>query len=140
MTGPTAPVALLGNEDALVSILQNLISNAAEAGSTHIDVTCAEAGAREPQVVIKLSDNGKGIPEAVAAHVFDPFFTTRSAGTGLGLAVARNVIRAHGGDIELDSTVESGCTMVLHLPAMAAVVRNTEDREMPSTATTEVRA
>ena len=124
VSGPRAPVALLGNEDALLSVLQNLVTNAAEAGAKHIRVQCEDAGTRDPQVIIRIEDDGKGIPEAVARHVFDPFFTTRSGGTGLGLSVARNVIRAHGGDIEIDTGEAGGCTMIVHLPAMAAVVCN----------------
>lgn len=122
LVGPRAPVALLGNRDALLSVLQNLLTNAAEAGASRIHIQCEDSGTRDPQLVLKISDNGKGIPQAVARHVFDPFFTTRSGGTGLGLAVARNVIRAHGGDIELDTSAKTGCTMIVQLPAMAAVI------------------
>jgi signal transduction histidine kinase len=53
------------------------------------------------RVVLDLTDSGVGVPAEVRAHLFEPYFTTRSTGTGLGLAIAKRVVEDHGGTIEL---------------------------------------
>jgi PAS domain S-box-containing protein len=67
-------------------------------------------------VEIRTRDNGPGIPAAVLARVFDPFYTTRSQGTGLGLSVCQSIIREHGGTISIESTVGQGATVIIDLP------------------------
>jgi len=69
-------------------------------------------------VEIRFSDTGKGIPEEYLHKVFDPFFTTKDAskGTGLGLAVSHGIIKKHGGDIEVASTIGKGTTFTVRLP------------------------
>jgi two-component system sensor histidine kinase FlrB len=105
-----------GNRDALVSILSNLVDNAHKAmpagGYCHLS-----AGALADQIVIRVSDSGAGVPNALRGQIFEPFFTTRPQGTGLGLAVARAVARAHGGDLQLDPSVMVGASFVMCLPA-----------------------
>ncbi|MBA2708340.1 MAG: two-component system sensor histidine kinase AtoS, partial [Gemmatimonadaceae bacterium] len=64
---------------------------------------------------IDLWDSGAGIPEDRIEKVFDAFFSTKSEGTGLGLSVARQIVTAHGGSIEIDSTVDSGTTVSIRL-------------------------
>jgi len=70
-------------------------------------------------VGMAITDNGSGIREEHRASIFDPFFTTKPAGsgTGLGLSVVRNIVYAHGGQITFQSTVGSGTTFVVTLPA-----------------------
>lgn len=70
------------------------------------------------QTVIEVRDNGVGIEAQILSRVFDPFFTTRPVGkgTGLGLTVARDIVRAHGGEIEFDSIPEVGTTVTVSLP------------------------
>jgi two-component system nitrogen regulation sensor histidine kinase GlnL len=67
-------------------------------------------------VEIRVTDNGPGIPAAVLARVFDPFYTTRSQGTGLGLSICQSIIREHGGIISIESTVGQGTTVIIDLP------------------------
>lgn len=67
-------------------------------------------------VEIRVRDNGPGIPAAVLARVFDPFYTTRSQGTGLGLSVCQSIIREHGGIISIESTVGQGTSVIIDLP------------------------
>ena len=112
--------AILGNADALLTILQNLIMNSVESGATLIHIELARVGpGRAQHVLLTVSDNGPGIPDSLRKQVFEPFFTTRANGTGLGLAVVRNVIRAHGGDVELDECQEQGCRVCIRLPLAA---------------------
>jgi signal transduction histidine kinase len=69
--------------------------------------------------VIRIQDNGTGIPESVKARIFDPFFTTKEVGkgTGQGLAIAQSVIvERHRGRITVDSKVGEGTTFILRLP------------------------
>jgi len=66
-------------------------------------------------LVLEVADNGCGIPAENIPRLFDPFFTTRPKGTGLGLAIAYEIVRAHGGNIEVDSGEETGTTVRIHL-------------------------
>ncbi|HET7497025.1 MAG TPA: ATP-binding protein [Candidatus Eisenbacteria bacterium] len=71
----------------------------------------------EQEVVeIQVQDNGPGIPAATLARVFDPFFTTRAQGSGLGLSICQTIVREHGGVIAVESTVGQGTTVTIDLP------------------------
>jgi signal transduction histidine kinase len=65
-----------------------------------------------------FTDTGTGIPPENVQHIFDPFFTTKEVGegTGLGLSVSYGIVKAHGGDIEVESQVDKGTTFVIKLP------------------------
>jgi PAS domain S-box-containing protein len=67
-------------------------------------------------VEVRVQDNGPGIPSAVLARVFDPFYTTRTQGTGLGLSICQTIIREHGGSISIESTVGQGTRVLIDLP------------------------
>ncbi|SLM32536.1 Integral membrane sensor signal transduction histidine kinase [Desulfamplus magnetovallimortis] len=66
--------------------------------------------------VIRITDNGSGIPESIRERIFDPFFTTRENGTGLGLSIAFNIINEHGGWLDLTSEEGTGSSFVITLP------------------------
>ena len=68
-------------------------------------------------VQIEVQDNGNGIPEDKIDRIFEPFFTTKKSGTGLGLATVLSIIRKHGGQLGVDSTVGVGTTFTAFLPA-----------------------
>jgi len=104
------------NRDALLSALRNLIENAAHAceGQGHMAITAnAEEGDR---LTIRFGDDGPGIPAEARETIFEPFFTTRSQGTGLGLAVTQSVLRAHGGEIELEPQTGAGTVFTVRMP------------------------
>ena len=112
LTAPDLVVA--GNRVAIKGALSNLIDNAAAA--------CGESGRVElgaelisDRICLTVSDNGHGIPAGIRDRLFDPFFTTRPQGTGLGLAVVKAVAEAHGGDVMIDSSAR-GTTVALCLP------------------------
>ena len=69
-------------------------------------------------VVVDVSDQGSGIDESVRAHIFEPFYTTRSVGEGrgLGLAISYGIVRDHGGHIEFESEAGIGTTFRIRLP------------------------
>ena len=78
-----------------------------------------EEEARLPQgrmAVIRISDNGPGVPEAIQKRVFEPFFSTKEEGSGLGLSIAARIVEEHGGTLELQSREGAGATFVISLP------------------------
>jgi signal transduction histidine kinase len=103
-------------EQALVEIVSNALD--AMPGGGTIRITAATGtGADATGIVVQIADTGVGIPEHVMPSVFDPFFTTRPEGTGLGLAVAKRFIEQNGGRLEIASTPGVGTTIRLWLPA-----------------------
>ena len=84
--------------DLLHQALLNLIRNAVEAGAQRVTMASRFDG---PMVVLAISDDGPGIPDAAIDRIFNPFFTTRDTGTGLGLAIVHRIIDAHGGAIRV---------------------------------------
>lgn len=107
---------IVANENALKGALINLVANAAQAGATKIELA---AWCDEDSAWFTVDDNGPGIPEDIRPRLFEPFFTTRPAGTGLGLAVVADVAKSHGGDVWLDSPA-SGARFTLRIPACVA--------------------
>ncbi|KEZ66325.1 MULTISPECIES: sensor histidine kinase [Pseudomonas] len=110
---------LLCNRDTLVGALLNLIENAvqASAGRTLLKV---HAYSRGNELRICFSDNGSGIDKAGLARIGEPFFTTKTTGTGLGLAVVTAVSRAHQGRVHYLSRVGRGTCAIISLPLIPA--------------------
>lgn len=107
------------DQSQVQQVVLNLLLNAAEAtvGKPERRVEVATSTA-DAMVLLTVSDNGEGIPPENLAKIFDPFFTTKSEGkgVGLGLAVSYGIIQAHGGDIEVKSTVGQGAAFTVSLP------------------------
>jgi PAS domain S-box-containing protein len=115
-------VELPGDEALLRQALVNLTRNAAEAaragsGSPHVKIsgTMEDLGGKRWQRIC-VSDNGPGIPERDLPKIFLPFYTTKSEGTGLGLAVVQKVALQHGGSIEARNRPDAGADFILWLP------------------------
>jgi two-component system, sensor histidine kinase FlrB len=117
--GSDVLVELDGNSTALTAALTNLVNNAFEA-SPDVIVTL-KAKLRGDRVEFTVRDNGPGIAPSIQSRVFEPFFSTRPAGTGLGLAVVKTVAEAHGGDLALHSEGGRGTRIDMNLPRTAAV-------------------
>jgi two-component system sensor histidine kinase FlrB len=115
--GTDVLVELDGNRTALTAALTNLINNAFEA-SPNVVVTL-QARVRGDRVELTVRDNGPGIAPSLQSRVFEPFFSTRPAGTGLGLAVVKTVAEAHGGHLALESQPDGGTSIELDLPRTA---------------------
>jgi len=128
------------DEGQLVQVLNNLLINAAQAmpsgGVVWVkasNVPGAE-GAGRPEVVIEVRDGGVGIPEENLGRIFDPYFTTKKSGNGLGLATSYSIVRNHGGRIDVQSSVGHGTTMIVVLPANTSARRPADvDAKAPST-------
>ncbi|MFO0675134.1 MAG: HAMP domain-containing sensor histidine kinase [Polyangiaceae bacterium] len=107
------------DEAQLRQALLNLLRNARESmpNGGPIDVTVRGEGM---SVVVSIADRGGGIPEAIQARVFDPFFSTKGEGTGLGLAITRHIVEAHGGRIECTPRDGGGTVFRISLPIAPA--------------------
>ncbi len=107
------PMMLDANQ--LKQAFYNIIRNAMQAMSNEGQLTIrSDMDAYE--VVIAFSDNGPGIPAEAMARVFEPYFTTKKSGSGLGLLIVRRVVREHGGEIELKSKPSEGTRVIVRLP------------------------
>ena len=86
-----------------------------DGGTIRIDTSYA---ADKDRLVLKIADDGKGIPEAVRTRIFDPFYTTKPVGkgTGLGLSIVQSIVRAHGGEIEVESARGKGAIFTVYVP------------------------
>lgn len=100
------------NKEILLGGLLNLINNAAEAGATKIMVRATVT----EQVAIAVEDNGSGMAAELVAKLVNAFVTTKSTGTGLGIAVVRAIAKAHLGHFTIESIESQGSTMTMHLP------------------------
>jgi signal transduction histidine kinase len=107
--------SLSADRERLVQVLLNLLLNARQAVNGNGRITIfAEAVA--DAVRISVEDTGHGISEENLKHVFEPFFTTRKSGTGLGLPNARKIVEAHGGQIRVSSIASEGTSVIVDLP------------------------
>ena len=117
--GSDVLVELDGNRTALTAALTNLVNNAFEAAPDV--VVTLQAKLRGDRVEFTVRDNGPGIAPSLQSRVFEPFFSTRPAGTGLGLAVVKTVAEAHGGNLALHSENGNGTRIDIDLPRAALV-------------------
>ncbi len=92
---------LHGNPELLFSALDNLINNSATVGGGEINISIMANMQPGGKVQILFSDDGPGIPEDTRDEIFEPFFTTSASSSGLGLAVVKTIVDAHGGNIQL---------------------------------------
>ncbi len=116
-------------------VIVNLLDNAAQA---MLATGWSPADGRQPTIMVKtemagphvklsVADNGPGIAADTLSRIFEPLFTTKSFGVGLGLPTVRNIVEQHGGTIDVRSAVEVGTTFVIWLP------RQTGDRVVSDT-------
>jgi two-component system sensor histidine kinase HydH len=103
-----------------VNLGLNALEAMGETGSLTVRLRVAEAGEGAAAVSVVFEDTGAGIKEADLPHIFEPFFTTKQDGTGLGLALAQQVVARHGGRIEAESRFGEGTRMTVCLPAAAS--------------------
>jgi signal transduction histidine kinase len=120
--------AVAADRGQLGQVLLNLLLNARDAieGTGHIDVTTAKHfdGVGEftgPAVVIEVTDDGRGMDDEVRDRAFEPFFSTKVDGSGLGLSAAYGSITAAGGQITIDSAPGAGTTVRVVLPLDAGL-------------------
>jgi two-component system sensor histidine kinase HydH len=115
---PEIPVISV-DPDQLRQVLWNLVSNALQAMGSSGTLTVATRPARPGEgvgVVFQVADTGGGIPHDVVHNIFNPFFTTKTKGTGLGLPIVHAIVEKHGGTIDLDNREGKGVTFSIFLP------------------------
>jgi CheY-like chemotaxis protein len=113
---PDLPPALADRQQ-VQQVLLNLLTNALQAMSgkprMRLSVTVTSL---DDRLAVRVADSGPGIPAEVLPRIFDPFFSTKASGTGLGLSVSYAIARAHGGELSVSSTPGHGTTFTLVLP------------------------
>jgi PAS domain S-box-containing protein len=131
---PTLP-QIRARADQLRQVLLNLILNAQQAiegdGQIHISTARYEQ-ALQPSILVQLSDSGVGIATDDIGRIFDPFFSTGKKGTGLGLWVTQDIVRQHGGRIEVSSDIGRGTVFSIVLQVDSPVLGDTQ-REISAT-------
>ena len=138
-------VAVSGEPAQLQQVILNLCTNAAQAmeggGSIHLTAAQIDVAAPfplshgklapRPYVCVSVSDTGDGFDEGVAGRLFEPFFTTRRGGTGLGLATVQEIVREHGGAMNVQSKPGHGSRFEAWLPAVVADNTMMAEQGMP---------
>lgn len=111
----SAAIAIRANEDQVTRILVNLIQNAAQAMPQGGELEFGAVREDEGIVCIQIRDTGHGVPQENLERIFEPLFTTKARGIGLGLAIARRYARLNGGDLTAQSEAGFGTTFLLRL-------------------------
>ncbi len=137
------------DDGQLAQVIHNIVLNASEAmpdgGTVEVSASNVElaAGSRPAHpdggkfVRIAITDSGMGIPQSDLSRVFDPYFTTKKKGTGLGLATSYSIVKNHGGSIEVLSERDRGTSFVIYIPALEPEPRDALPR--PSTTAQQTR-
>jgi len=111
------PHYVFADKNQLIRVFNNLIKNSVQAigkdddGEVNISIDIQDSS-----YIIKLSDNGPGIPDEMVDKIFSPSFTTKTSGMGLGLALVRSIIREAGGEISFESSPDTGTVFIIRLP------------------------
>lgn len=115
---PEPDILLLANKTSLSSAITNLIHNAVQVvgQGVHVHLAAQRDKLKPNQVIISVEDNGPGIEEKLIHKIFEPFYTTRSQGTGLGLSVVKTVAQAHQGHVEVVNKSGGGAMFKIYLP------------------------
>jgi PAS domain S-box-containing protein len=108
-----SPLIARCDPDAIKQVLLNVLLNAVEAAPGPVECEAHVVGA---EVVLTVADRGPGVPDSARRRIFDPFFSTKSRGTGLGLAVSKQIIDEHNGRIRLLPRRGGGTRVVIELP------------------------
>lgn len=123
---PQAPLDPAQMKQVLVNLIRNAMQAMQRGG-----VLTIETGAAGEQVWVSVADTGGGIPHELLSRIFEPFYTTKKKGSGLGLMIVQRIVRAHGGHIELESRVGQGTTFKIWLPTRERQTRLLEARSGP---------
>jgi signal transduction histidine kinase len=112
---------VMGDVEQLQQVLLNLLGNALDAtpagGEIHLKATAEGDSAGRAMVVIRFRDTGPGMPDDIRERIFEPFFSTKRDGTGLGLCISAQIAAAHAGRLTVESSSPSGSTFALWIPA-----------------------
>jgi signal transduction histidine kinase len=111
---------LLADADQMTQVMMNLLMNALQIlpndGKIELRLQDEKDADGNEMVMMDFSDDGPGISPENQAQIFEPFFTQRSGGVGLGLAVVRQIVQAHGGEISYQDSPQKGAQFTITLP------------------------
>jgi signal transduction histidine kinase len=113
------------DRDQMTQALYNVIKNSLEAMQSR-GILRIRSDRDDTHVLVRLTDTGGGISAENLSHVFEPYFTTKSGGSGLGLLIVRRIVREHGGELSIESTQGKGLTLTIRLPLLDKRVRMLE--------------
>ncbi|HEX9092374.1 MAG TPA: ATP-binding protein [Coriobacteriia bacterium] len=113
-----APPQVMVDPEQLKQVFVNLISNAVQAMSDGGGTLTVSCGAEDDFAFVRFTDTGPGMDLETMRKVFDPFFSTRDDGTGLGLTIVHRIVDEHGGHIEITSDLGGGTAFTVYLPAL----------------------
>jgi signal transduction histidine kinase len=118
---PNKNLLTMIDKDRMAQVFDNIIQNALEAmadggGTLSVTVASNNNSEKASAVCVEFQDTGKGLSSVDIGHVFDPFFTTKPSGTGLGLSISHELVRAHGGDIKIESEEGRGTSVRVTIP------------------------
>lgn len=117
--GSLKKVDVLGDKEQLMRVFINLVKNGMQSiPETRRGIIRIRLEVEDEKARVAVADNGKGIPEGIKDKLFQPNFTTKSAGMGLGLAISYNIVRSMGGEIWYETVIGEGTTFFLELPLM----------------------
>ena len=106
-----SPIDVAQIKQALVNLVKNAAQSMTKGGVLSVQTDSGVDG-----VVVSIADTGGGIPQEQINRIFEPFYTTKKKGTGLGLMIVQRIVRDHGGRIDLESHVGKGTTFRIWLP------------------------
>ena len=128
---PPQPIRLVADFEQLRQVLVNLLFNALEAMPDGGTVTIGTRKDTERgDVIMTVSDTGKGLRPGIGEHLFDPFVSTKDAGTGLGLSISRRIIEDHAGSITARAGESCGTVFEVRLPVAGNDAVANEESEM----------
>ncbi len=121
---PAERIRLAGDRIQLQQVILNLVLNAFDAVSENEDLreVSISMSANKDEARVAVCDSGNGIDPVAIEHIFEPFFTTKPKGMGMGLAIARSIIKAHGGEISARRNPDRGSTFEIVLPTLQEIV------------------
>ena len=108
-------IVVFGDENQLTRVFNNLLKNSVQAVDSNGEISIS-TDINSIQNVILIEDNGVGIPAEIEDKIFEPKFTTKSSGKGLGLPIVAQIIRNHGGDISLMKKIKKAPALELLYP------------------------
>jgi signal transduction histidine kinase len=124
MVPPAVDIVVKGNGEKLRQAFLNIVINSLQAtpggGKLTITTSVSQHEKAAEMCEIKISDTGVGIDLADLAKIFEPFYTTKPDGTGLGLVITKKIIEGHGGDLLVDSVAGQGTTVLIRIPVLVA--------------------
>jgi signal transduction histidine kinase len=116
------------DRDQIKQAFYNVIKNSLEAMHRH-GMLGIRTDLDDTHVIIRFVDTGSGMSPESLSRVFEPYFTTKPSGTGLGLLIVRRIVREHGGELSIESTQGKGLTLTIRLPYIEKRIRMLEAGE-----------